>query len=317
MVRPSPDPDVAGVRGPARRGGGDGRRTDLDAGRAPARPADGPARRAGVRPAPAPAARRASGRRWPRARCSASSWPSPRRCTWSSPLGAVLAWIGLRLARWPLRTGADHPGRLRAVPRALDPARRCGPPGSRSASSASTTRAWAPRHRAIWGLAPGGPTSVAWAGIPLLLVALLAVAARQVLDARPWSCWRRPSGCWPRPPGWIRSPGCCGRSWGWGCSGRGCSCCWPRPARPARGGRGGRPRVGGRAAVRGLGGVHRRAGRGVVGGAGDPGRGHGNRHPAGGGPRCPVPGAAPIPGPGSSRRPVALRRGQWPAGAPG
>ena len=29
----------------------------------------------------------------------------------------------------------------------------------------------------IWGLAPGGPTSVAWAGIPLLVLALVAVAA--------------------------------------------------------------------------------------------------------------------------------------------
>lgn len=87
---------------------------------------------------------------------------------------SVIGWIGVRLARWPLRTGLIILGvaglfLVLWVPRVLRaPWLALSEVGGNDADLADP-QPW------IWGLAPGGPTSVPWAGLPLLVVAVLAV----------------------------------------------------------------------------------------------------------------------------------------------
>ena len=89
-------------------------------------------------------------------------------------LAALLIWIGLRLARWPLRTALTILGvagvflvpwasRLLSAPwLALSEVGVNDP-------SLGNPQAW------VWGLDPGGPSSVPWAGVPLVVIAGLAV----------------------------------------------------------------------------------------------------------------------------------------------
>jgi GT2 family glycosyltransferase len=91
-------------------------------------------------------------------------------------LGAVLAWIGLRLARWPLRTALIILG-VSGLFLVLWVLRVLHAPWLALSELGVNDQSLATPAPAIWGLAPGGPTSVAWAGFPLAAVALLAVAA--------------------------------------------------------------------------------------------------------------------------------------------
>ena len=89
-------------------------------------------------------------------------------------VGAAVGWIGVRLARWPLRTGLivlGVSGLFLAlwIPRVLQAPWLALSEVGVNDPDLGTPEPW------IWGLAPGGPTSVAWAGLPLLLVALVAV----------------------------------------------------------------------------------------------------------------------------------------------
>ena len=316
MGRPAPHRAVPGVRGPARRRRSDGGRADLDAGRPAARPAHGPAHR-GHSPGPRPRAGS------PGIRPALAAGTMLGVVVAFAPsvyvvavLGAVLAWIGLRLARWPLRTALIILG-VSGLFLVLWILRVLHAPWLALSEVGVNDPSLGTPAPAIWGLAPGGPTSVAWAGVPLVGVALLAVAAARfstrALVLLAAAVGLLAAAAWLDPlAGFL-----------WPELGEGML--WPGVfvllaaallallvAQVAS-----RPRTGGGAAVGGVGGVHRRPGRGVVGGATGPWRGYGNRHPAGGGPRCRVPRATPVPGPGSSRRPAALRRGQRPAGAAG
>ena len=89
-------------------------------------------------------------------------------------LGALCGWIGIRLARWPVRAGLIILGisglfLVLWIPRVLH-----APWLALSEVGVNDPRLGTPSPF-IWGLAPGGPTSVAWAGIPLVVVALMAV----------------------------------------------------------------------------------------------------------------------------------------------
>ncbi len=89
-------------------------------------------------------------------------------------VAAAGGWIGVRLARWPLRTGLivlGVSGLFLAlwIPRVLQAPWLALSEVGVNDPDLGTPEPW------IWGLAPGGPTSVAWAGLPLLLVALVAV----------------------------------------------------------------------------------------------------------------------------------------------
>ena len=91
-------------------------------------------------------------------------------------LGALCGWIGIRLAHWPVRTGLIILGLsglflVLWIPRVLH-----APWLALSELGVNDPSLGTPAPF-IWGLAPGGPTSVAWAGIPLVTVALLAVVA--------------------------------------------------------------------------------------------------------------------------------------------
>ncbi len=89
-------------------------------------------------------------------------------------LGALCGWIGIRLARWPVRAGLIVLGisglfLLLWIPRVLH-----APWLALSEVGVNDPGLGTPSPF-IWGLSPGGPTSVAWAGIPLVVVALVAV----------------------------------------------------------------------------------------------------------------------------------------------
>ena len=91
-------------------------------------------------------------------------------------LGALLGWIGLRLAVWPLRTGLIVLG-VSALFLALWIPRVLRAPWLAVSELGVNDPTLGTPGPALWGLAPGGPTSVAWAGIPLVAVAVLAVVA--------------------------------------------------------------------------------------------------------------------------------------------
>lgn len=89
-------------------------------------------------------------------------------------VGALLAWLFVGAPRWPLRTGLV----ILVVPAfflALWAPRLWTAPWlalsdlGRNDVSMGSPEPWP------WGLSPGGPSSVAWAGAPLLAVAILAV----------------------------------------------------------------------------------------------------------------------------------------------
>ena len=91
-------------------------------------------------------------------------------------LGALCGWIGVRFARWPLRSGLIILGVSGLFLVLWIPRVRHAPWLALSELGVNDPLLGTPAPF-IWGLAPGGPTSVAWAGIPLVAVALLAVLA--------------------------------------------------------------------------------------------------------------------------------------------
>ena len=91
-------------------------------------------------------------------------------------LGAVLGWIGLRPARWPLRTALIILG-VAGIFLVLWAVRVLNAPWLALSEVGVNDPSLGVPAPAPWGLAPGGPTSVAWAGVPLIVLALLAVAA--------------------------------------------------------------------------------------------------------------------------------------------
>ncbi len=89
-------------------------------------------------------------------------------------VAAALAWIGLRLARWPVRTGLVILG-IAGLFLVLWVPRLVRAPWLALSEVGINDPSLGTPGPAVWGLAPGGPTSVGWAGIPLVVVALLAV----------------------------------------------------------------------------------------------------------------------------------------------
>ncbi len=89
-------------------------------------------------------------------------------------LTAAAAWVAAGLPRWAMRTGAGILGiagffLVLWVPRvATAPWLALGEVGVNDPSLGSP-------GPTVWGLDPGGPTSVAWAGVPLLVLAAVAV----------------------------------------------------------------------------------------------------------------------------------------------
>jgi GT2 family glycosyltransferase len=91
-------------------------------------------------------------------------------------VSALLGWIGLRLARWPVRTGLIILG-VAGVFLVLWTPRVLRAPWLALSELGVNDRSLGSPAATVWGLAPGGPTSVAWAGVPLVVLALLAVVA--------------------------------------------------------------------------------------------------------------------------------------------
>ncbi len=91
-------------------------------------------------------------------------------------LGAMLGWIGIRLARWPLRSALIILG-VAGLFLVLWAVRVLNAPWLALSELGVNDPSLGTPSPAPWGLAPGGPTSVAWAGLPLIVVALLAVVA--------------------------------------------------------------------------------------------------------------------------------------------
>ena len=230
--------------------------------------------------------------------------------------GAVLAWIGLRLARWPLRTALIILG-VSGLFLVLWILRVLRAPWLALSELGVNDPSLGTPAPSIWGLAPGGPTSVAWAGIPLVAVALLAVVAARfstralVLLAAALALLA--AAAWLEP--------LAGRLW----PDLGVGMLWPgvfvllASALLAL-------LVAQVASRRGLAGELLSVawvvciGVLVVGWWVAPGSlavSTGTGIPPVVGLDAAVPGATPIPGPGSSRRPAALRRGQRSAGAAG
>jgi GT2 family glycosyltransferase len=87
---------------------------------------------------------------------------------------ALLVWIGLRFARWPLRTGLTILGTAGLFlvlwsPRLLSAPWLALSEAGVNDPTLGNPQAW------VWGLDPGGPNSVTWAGVPLVVIAGLAV----------------------------------------------------------------------------------------------------------------------------------------------
>ena len=156
-------------------------------------------------------------------------------------LAAVLVWLGLRCARWPLRTGLTILG-VAGVFLVLWAARLLAAPWLALSEvgvndpSLGNPQAW------VWGLDPGRAELGRVGGGP---------AGRDRRSGRPGrpdsrlgllACWRGRLRCWRLVRGGSRWPWMCGPIWRWGCSGRvspSCSpggswSCWsaPRPADP-------------------------------------------------------------------------------------
>ena len=98
-------------------------------------------------------------------------------------LGALVGWLGFLPMPWSGPGLGRLPGRRALVVLGVAGVfSSCGCPGSGprhgwcSASWGSTTPMLGTPGPAVWGLSPGGPNAVAWAGLPLLLVALASVA---------------------------------------------------------------------------------------------------------------------------------------------
>ena len=163
-----------------------------------------------LNPAPAPG-HRASGRPWPRARCWASSCSFAPSVSVVPRRGAVLAGsvCASARARWPCGQRPDHPRGRWGLPRAVGACGCCRALAGAQRARASTTRPWAPPAPAVWGLAPGGPTSVRVGRDPAAGAGAGGGRRRRGSSCAPWSWLAAAVGCWPRPPGWIRRwPGC-------------------------------------------------------------------------------------------------------------
>jgi GT2 family glycosyltransferase len=89
-------------------------------------------------------------------------------------LAALVGWIGTRLARWPVRTGLVILG-VSGLFLALWVPRVVGAPWLALSELGVNDPSLGTPAPNVWGLAPGGPTSVPWAGLPLVVVAILAV----------------------------------------------------------------------------------------------------------------------------------------------
>jgi hypothetical protein len=88
--------------------------------------------------------------------------------------GALLGWVGVGLARWALRTSVLILG-VAAVFLVLWATRLVGAPWLGLAEVGVNDPSLGAPQLTVWGLAPGGPTSVWWAGAPLLAVAGIAL----------------------------------------------------------------------------------------------------------------------------------------------
>jgi hypothetical protein len=91
-------------------------------------------------------------------------------------VAAGLAWIAVRLARWPVRTGLTILG-VSGLFLVLWVPRMVRAPWLALSEVGINDPSLGTPAPTIWGLAPGGPTAVGWAGIPLVVAALLAVIA--------------------------------------------------------------------------------------------------------------------------------------------
>lgn len=95
---------------------------------------------------------------------------------------ALIVWVFRGLPRWPLRTALVTFG-VAAIFVALWVPRVLRAPWLLLADVGRTDRSLGDPAPWIWGLTPGGPTSVVWAGVPLLILAVLVVLIRRSLPA--------------------------------------------------------------------------------------------------------------------------------------